>query len=311
MPKISILLPNYNSGSYVSECIASIQAQTITEYEVIIGDSGSNDGSAELLREYAQGDERVKFYSIAREGIYPGWNECLSRATGDFIHVCTADDWIAPDLLQHLLSRLLEDEELMATYAPLAWADFEGNLDHDKWPRLNSVACLPDCRKRLYGTDSLKKMFLLGHPIISINQLLIRRHAFDWVGQFPANIGRAGDLLWQLRLVACSPIEHVSKSYAVWRVHPGQATGNDKLANKLLNIQCQEHLIDDAIVDNSQLLPIIKWNRLSLALRCNSIGTLKRLCWILGGVLYFPMLVRRAMLPATDRLRYIQEYFRL
>ena len=60
MPKVSIIMPSLNVGSYIRECIESVLAQTLSDIEVLCVDAGSTDGTLEILEKYAKKDSRVR-----------------------------------------------------------------------------------------------------------------------------------------------------------------------------------------------------------------------------------------------------------
>lgn len=97
--------------------MASIMAQTLTDWELIVCDSYSDDGTWEYIGRYAD-DPRVRMHRVPRAGLYAGWNECLRRATGDFIYIATADDTMSPDCLEKLSGALENAKRIDSKIAP-------------------------------------------------------------------------------------------------------------------------------------------------------------------------------------------------
>ena len=64
MPKISVIVPVYNTEKYLRRCVDSILAQTFTDFELLLIDDGSTDGSGAICDEYAQADPRVRVFHI-------------------------------------------------------------------------------------------------------------------------------------------------------------------------------------------------------------------------------------------------------
>lgn len=288
--KISILLPNFNSGVFVSECIQSLIDQTFCDYEVLIGDSGSDDGSAEVLSQYAATDERVKFLQIPREGIYPAWNRCLAMASGEYVYICTADDWLAPDLLETLLAPLERDPALDAAYSPLVFTDTIGTLDHELWFRLKATRVARSNEAGLNGDVSLRQVFLNGHPIISINQLLVRRSTFETTGNFSTDVGRAADLLWQLNLIRTCRTRFINCSYSTWRVHPAHATVGTSESHEIKNLEMYDIFLSRYAANDSMLKRILAWRRFRLGLRARSVKKSTRVKWVFSGLKTLPFL---------------------
>lgn len=101
MPLVSVIMPVYNGQKYLAEAIESILAQTFTDFEFIIVDDGSHDGSAEIIRAYEKRDERIRFIQLeANEGQANVRNRATALADGDFIASMDCDDVCLPQRLQ-------------------------------------------------------------------------------------------------------------------------------------------------------------------------------------------------------------------
>src|SRR5690349_16386964 len=100
-PLVSICLPNLNTRSFLDERMETIRSQTMTDWELIICDSHSSDGAWEFFQKF-KGDPRIRMAQVPREGIYAGWNECLRRATGEYIYIATSDDTADTRLLDKM-----------------------------------------------------------------------------------------------------------------------------------------------------------------------------------------------------------------
>ncbi len=98
---ISVLMPVYNGERYLAEAIDSILAQTFNDFEFIIVDDGSTDGSAQIIRDYAQRDERIGFFQLAsNQGISSALNRGIREARGEYIALMGHDDVCLPERLQ-------------------------------------------------------------------------------------------------------------------------------------------------------------------------------------------------------------------
>lgn len=98
-PKLSVIVPVYNSLPYLEECVASLAAQVYRCFEVIFIDDGSEDGSADLLDAWQDRDARFKVIHQANGGVSAARNVGMSIATGSILVFVDADDWLGPDAL--------------------------------------------------------------------------------------------------------------------------------------------------------------------------------------------------------------------
>lgn len=108
MLKISVIIPVYNAVQYLDKCIQSVQQQTLVEWEMIIVDDGSTDGSGELCDKYSIQDARI--VTIHQDNAGPGQarNVGLENARGEYIVFIDSDDYIEPEYFS-LLSKHTED----------------------------------------------------------------------------------------------------------------------------------------------------------------------------------------------------------
>src|SRR4051812_4814918 len=98
-PPISVLMPVYNAERYVAEAIESILAQSPGDFEFIIIDDGSKDGSLAILERYAARDPRIRLVSRPNTGIVKALNQGLEMASGELVARMDADDIALPGRL--------------------------------------------------------------------------------------------------------------------------------------------------------------------------------------------------------------------
>jgi len=105
MPVISIIIPVYNAEKYLVECVDSVLKQSFSDFELILVNDGSADGSLEICRNYAAADGRVKVIDGKNEGVSAARNKGLSIARGEWIAFVDADDYLLPNAFCTLYER--------------------------------------------------------------------------------------------------------------------------------------------------------------------------------------------------------------
>ena len=106
MPAITVVMPVYNTEDYVAKAIQSILDQTFGDFEFLIIDNGSTDGSGQIIDRFAAQDPRIRvirneknvFISEAR-------NSALAQARGEYLYLIDSDDWALPDMLETMYTR--------------------------------------------------------------------------------------------------------------------------------------------------------------------------------------------------------------
>ena len=104
---ISIIAPVYNVAPYFTEFVNSVRHQTIPDFELILIDDGSNDGSSEMCDQFAQEDDRIKVVHQANRGASAARNHGLKLMTGDYVTFVDSDDVLDEDYLQILYDHLI------------------------------------------------------------------------------------------------------------------------------------------------------------------------------------------------------------
>lgn len=109
-PIISVVVPVYNTESYLRKCIASIQAQTYKNLEIICVDDGSADRSGIILDNMAKSDRRLHILHTENRGVSEARNTALELASGEFISFIDSDDYIEPDMYNLMIQGMRKQE---------------------------------------------------------------------------------------------------------------------------------------------------------------------------------------------------------
>lgn len=105
---VQIIIPVYNSGSYLRRCFDSLIAQTFDRWQAVIIDDGSTDNSAEIIGEYAARDARFTCTRQKNSGVSVARNEALAKLDSDYTAFLDSDDYWEPDMLEILYTKAKE-----------------------------------------------------------------------------------------------------------------------------------------------------------------------------------------------------------
>ena len=107
---ISVLVPVYNTNQYLPRCIDSILGQSFTDFELLLIDDGSTDGSAKICDAYAEKDSRIRVLHKENGGVSSARNLGLNEAKGEWVVFVDSDDWISDNCIK-LLTEPLRNKE--------------------------------------------------------------------------------------------------------------------------------------------------------------------------------------------------------
>ena len=108
-PKLSIIIPIYNTEEYLPTSLDSVLSQSFTDYELLLIDDGSTDGSGAICDAYAQRDPRIRVFHIANSGISGARNLGIDNATGEWLYFVDSDDELIAGGLQTLVDCISDD----------------------------------------------------------------------------------------------------------------------------------------------------------------------------------------------------------
>jgi glycosyltransferase involved in cell wall biosynthesis len=225
---VSIILPNLNTPlTFLAARIDTIVKQTYRDWECIVIDGFSENGSWEAIKEQTVKDDRFRYYQRPAKGVYDAWNAGIGRAKGRYIYIATSDDICKPNLLEEMVKALDTNPDCSLAHCCLDIIDEDGKLTPHQWKDWEKVKFYGEAmqkpHKRLPPFDAIVH-FGWSTVYTSIVQLLIRRDLFEKIGLFSVDYGASADFEWELRAALVTPTIHIPLYLASWRRHTGQAT---------------------------------------------------------------------------------------
>jgi glycosyltransferase involved in cell wall biosynthesis len=180
-PIFSILLPAYKAEGIIGETIDSILSQTFRDFELIICDDKSPDGTLKVLRDYAKKDSRVKVYENEKNLGYTGnLEECRKQASGEYIYLMGNDDILSPIALERTYEAFQMDPDVGAVTRQ--FYSFE-DKNIDKPVRVFGWSLDPE-KDRVYSISESREIFISIYATVGqLSGLAMRR---DWVTE-PVN----------------------------------------------------------------------------------------------------------------------------
>ena len=234
-PLISIIIPTYNRVQYVTRAIAAIQEQAFTDWELIVVDDGSSDGTAEVLPSLAALDARIQYVRQANAGVSVARNTGMAVMNPDsrYIMFHDDDDWLTEDGLTRLsaLAAAFPDAPAVAGL-PLHCDDNGYSTD--------TLATCYGAKRIAVGDNGLSENVPFGAPetfasmvvwcgIATPALALIRRDAFAKTAGFVTRCQPSEDWLLWLDLTRQGDIPRTGTFTLNKRVHPGAVTQNGKV----------------------------------------------------------------------------------
>ncbi|MFB2881775.1 glycosyltransferase family 2 protein [Floridanema aerugineum] len=229
MPRVSIILLNYNYAKYLDERIQSLLNQTYKDFELIILDNGSTDNSVEIISKYTA-DSRIKthFYSQNNPLFYTVFNDGIKLAQGEYVNIVCSDDSCHPTLLEKLVKILDEHPSVGLAYAQSWEVDEQGNRlrSLEEWTSyLNKTRWAQDFIDS--GKNECQYLFYTC-TITNIGAALIRRKVVIDAGMFDEQMPFSADWLFYAKILMISDIAYLAEHLNYHRTHPQTMRKNNK-----------------------------------------------------------------------------------
>lgn len=245
VPIVDIVFPNYNKSEFIGECLDSLINQTFKDWRCIVVDGFSDDGSWEILKNFAHQDERFELYQLPRTGLYKSWNFGLSKVTSPYFCILTSDDVWDKNWLQSAIQSITTNNNTICvaarTYSLNTKSELKGiayyNRLGDKF--FTTDGSTPQIRSGII--DSIAHYFI-GTIYTSVHSLLLKSEILSLSGMFAEDLGNAADLEWSMKIGLYGDIIYHPKIKASWRTYKQQAsqlTGSRELGKVLQKIHSQ------------------------------------------------------------------------
>lgn len=249
MPKVSVVVPAFNVSRYVGECLASVRAQALCDWECIVVDDGSTDGTSRRVREHA--DARIRLVAQSNKGVSAARNAGMAKAAGTYLLFLDADDLLHPQALGRLSAQLDAHAEAVAAYGT-AWTIFENGRSYPQKP-LN---------RRRFRSGHLLEPMMQGRIFLLMGSTMVRTRAARALGGFREDLRLSEDWEFWCRTAGMGPFRFAGLEPEVCRIRV-----RPRSASRLLSPAWENHRPTiDAVLSNAflaQAFPQAQWRRLT------------------------------------------------
>lgn len=220
LPKVSVIVPNYNHASYLEQRIQSILSQTYQDFEVILMDDCSTDKSVAILEKYARHPKVSALLLNERNsgGTFRQWKKGIEHARGKYIWIAESDDYADPLFLQYLVP-LLEKGCSLAYCRSFRVEGTHVDTKDYFWPD----ALDPQKWRRNYindGKNEIKGYMIYRNTVPNASACVFVRSSIN-IAEDILNMRYCGDWLFWIRIIQGSKVGFISKKLNYFRMHPG------------------------------------------------------------------------------------------
>ncbi|CAN7705239.1 glycosyltransferase [Mesorhizobium amorphae] len=224
LPRVTIITPFLNAEATLGEAIASVRAQTVADWELLLVDDGSTDDSVKIANDVAATDPRIKMLRRppgSKRGAAAARNAGIEAGTGDLLAFLDADDLYEPHMLETVLAAADANPEAAMIFGPTRWWYPDG--ESRDW-----IEPTDGLAGRLHQPPRLLSRLLLmqdGHVPCTCS-VLVRKSATTTVGGFEERFDLYEDQTLWAKLFLRFPVFVTPATLARYRQHPGSASAS-------------------------------------------------------------------------------------
>jgi glycosyltransferase involved in cell wall biosynthesis len=251
LPKVSVIVPNFNYAHHIKHRLDSILHQTLPFYELIILDDASTDDSLRCIEEWlsATGSEAQIIQNSCNSGnVFAQWKKGLSMATGDFVWIAEADDLSDPDFLETVIPSLrsentvlsyCESKQINANGAVIAenYSQYLATVSSSRWMKPYSNS----------GKDEIRSCLAVMNTIPNVSAVVFKRESISSVfEQHFAEIvhfSKAGDWIVYLRTLERGDIAYSPHAANLHRRHDGSVIAGSSTSTLYQEIQQVQQMV--------------------------------------------------------------------
>lgn len=304
MPKVSVVVPNYNHARFLRRRIDTILRQTFQDFELVLLDDCSTDESRSILREYAS-DPRVRLeVNEANSGSpFKQWNKGVRLARGEYIWIAESDDYADERLLERLAAVLDNSPGVTFAYCRSWRVSSDDRLDgFEDFCIVPSVGHPWTADFYLEGRELCRECFSHVNAVPNISAVVFRKNVYDSVGGADESLYLCGDWKLWAGMALQGSVAYLCEPLNYFRFHDGSVRSQTELAkaNVAEYLQVCRWVFDWASVPKAVIegiceekvglwVPLLMSFRTPLALK----RKVARSAWA-----FDPHPIRRAMRPA-------------
>lgn len=204
MPKVSVIIATHNRAHFLRDAVESVLAQTYQDWELIVIDDGSTDGTREIVASYVRSHPEIRYFYQVNQGAPRSRARSIGLAKGEYLAFLDDDDLFLPHKLSHQVEYLERHPDVGLVYSYVNLVDYKKKFI-GKWP----------------VTPARNFLELVKECTIQPNSLLVRRECLDRLGTFCTSLKRCDDYEMWLRIGRFYAIAFLAEPVGLYRRHKG------------------------------------------------------------------------------------------
>lgn len=235
MTTVDVIVPCYNYGRFLTQCVESVLSQEGVEVRVLIIDDASTDNSSSIAKQFCTQDNRVEcIVNKKNHGHIINYNKGIEWAAARYMLILSADDFIAPGALHRAVSAMDNDMNVGMIYGrAIRFREQSEAIHFSPYDINNSVT-------KIVGSDFIRRLCHVPMNPVDTATAVVRTDLQKKIGNYRAELPHSGDLEMWLRFAAHSDVGELNCIQAYTRLH-GENMRNNYDANMFIGDYWQKY----------------------------------------------------------------------
>jgi len=246
MPRISILIPNYNHSEYLHQRIQSVLEQSYQDFEVILLDDSSTDDSRTIIESYRSSAKisHIIYNNVNSGSTFKQWDKGIAAASGELIWIAESDDWCEKTLLEELVSGFDKDKDCVISYCQSICVL---NSNIISWFTSHSLLS-----ESMEGNEFIQRFMVRNNTVYNASMVLWKKQFYSKITPEFLSYRYCGDWLFWIEIAQFGNVHISGKILNYYRKHDKDVTSSSERTGlsvlepmKLINTLYNRNIIDD------------------------------------------------------------------
>ncbi len=227
-PTVTICVPAYNAALYLPQALESALAQTFSDFELVLVDNASTDGTFAIAEKYTGWDRRIRLFKNGRNlGSVGNFNRCIDLARGEWIKFLCADDWLEPGCIERFIAKNRRGVLVMTCIenyvCEQGMEESQRRLHSEYWANHCLLLSRHFPGKSFISADEFAALLAEDPTLnsISLNSAMVHRTAFERFGRFNSDLLTLDDWEFFARIALQTGLINLSDVLTNCRIHSG------------------------------------------------------------------------------------------
>ncbi|MDJ0817712.1 MAG: glycosyltransferase [Desulfobacterales bacterium] len=255
-PLVSVIVPNYNHVAFLEKRLNSIFEQTFSNYEVILLDDASTDGSHRVIDRYRKTRNIKAIINDFNSGnTFKQWNLGINHANGEYVWIAESDDFADPNLVKRLVDVLIKNQNVGLAYCQSSYVNTQNEIigsHSDDFAKVYKEVWTNQFI--MHGNEFLKRYMTSINSIPNASAVIFRKSAYDGIGGAVENLRLCADWMTWSKILLGHDVAFIPEPLNYYRLHPSTVRNSVQIKTNYLieYMQVVKFILNNVVISSEE-----------------------------------------------------------